>query len=223
MISDPQALNRQQTKVREALTGASPHQEAIRLCLEQNARLHSARGSASTQWSLEDEILDDLSEELFRRIPANEEHSIVWCIWHLARIEDTAMNFLVGNRLPVFDQGAWLKSLGVTFQDAGNEMRLEQVAILSNEIDLQALRGYRAAVGQRSQEIIAGLTEEDLNRKVNPAHIRQVLEAGAIRPESSYITEYWGKRDIRGLLLMPATRHNIVHLNEAARLKKKRG
>ena len=33
---------------------------------------------------------------------------------------------------------------------------------------------------------------------------------------------YWSKRDIAGLLLMPATRHNIVHLNEALRIKKKR-
>jgi hypothetical protein len=44
---------------------------------------------------------------------------------------------------------------------------------------------------------------------------RAVLEA------ASDITDYWGKRTIAGLLLMPATRHNLVHLNEALRLKQK--
>lgn len=222
MITDPKALNKQQTVLREALKGAVNHEQAIQLCLEQNARLHSAKVTPITIWSFEDEILNDLSEDLFRRIPANEEHSIVWCIWHLARIEDTAMNFLVAGNQPIFEQNDWFERMGVPFRDAGNEMSAEDTINLSTRIDLQALRAYRVAVGRRTQEIIAGLTSEDIKHKVDPERIQQVLEAGAIKAESSYITDYWGKRDIRGLLLMPATRHNIVHLNEAVRLKKKR-
>jgi len=222
MITDPKALNKQQTVLREALNGAVNHQQAIQLCLEQNARLHSANVTQITTWSFEDEILNELSEDLFRRIPSNEEHSIVWCIWHLARIEDTAMNFLVAGSQPIFEQNDWFEWMGVSFRDAGNEMSAEDMINLSTGIDLQALRAYRAAVGCRSQEIITGLTLEDIKHKVDPERIQRVLEAGAIKPESSYITDYWGKRDISGLLLMPATRHNIVHLNEAVRLKKKR-
>lgn len=223
MISDPRALNRQQTIVREALKGATTHNQAIQLCLNQHAMLHSAKVSPTDLWSYEDEVLDDLTEELFRRIPENEEHSIVWCIWHLARIEDTAMNFLVAGSPPVFEQDKWFKQMRVPFRDAGNEMPSQDIARLSVEIDLDALRAYRVAVGRRTQGIIAGLTaEEALKQKVDPTRIQQVLGAGAIKPESGYITDYWSKRDIRGLLLMPATRHNIVHLNEAARLKKKR-
>jgi hypothetical protein len=222
MISDPKALNKQQTVVREALKGAIPHEQAIQLCLEQNAMLHSGKVTEKACWSFEDEVLYDLSEETFRRIPSNEEHSIVWCIWHLARIEDTAMNFLVAGNLPVFEQGQWFEQMGVPFRDAGNEMSAEDITRLSAEINLEALRAYRVAVGHRTQEIIARLTVEDIQQKVDPNRIQQVLEAGAIKPESGYITDYWSKRDIRGLLLMPATRHNIVHLNEAARLKKKR-
>jgi hypothetical protein len=221
MISDPKALNKQQTVVREALKGAVNHAHAIRLCLEQNARLHSAKVAQITTWSFEDEVLNNLSDDLFRRIPANEEHSIVWCIWHLARIEDTAMNFIVAGSPPVFEQEVWFKRLGVPYRDAGNEMSVKDIIRLSASIDLQALRAYRVAVGRRTQEIIAGLTSVELQQKVDPVRIQRVLEAGAIKPEARYITDYWVKRDIRGLLLMPATRHNIVHLNEAVRLKKK--
>lgn len=221
MISDPKALNRQQTVVREALKGATTHEQAIQLCLEQNAMLHSAKVTKTDSWSFEDEVLDDLPEETFRRIPSNEDHSIAWCIWHLARIEDTAMNFLVAGSLSVFEQDQWFEKMGVPFQDSGNEMSVNEIAKLNAELNLEALRAYRVAVGRQTQEIIARLTAKDLKQKVEAARIQQVLDAGAIKPEARYITDYWSKRDIRGLLLMPATRHNIVHLNEAARLKRK--
>jgi hypothetical protein len=222
MVTDPKTLNRQQTKLREALEGALPFDHAIRLCLQQHTALHSAQISSNQIWSFEDEILDDLSTEIFRRIPRNEEHSIVWCIWHLARIEDTAMNMLVAGNPPAFEQGNWFERLGVPFRDVGNEMSAEEIELLSATIDLQALRTYRAAVGSQTQAIIAGLTAKYLKQKVEPDRIQQVLKTCMVRPEASYITDYWSKRDITGLLLMPATRHNIVHLNEAARLKKKR-
>jgi hypothetical protein len=35
------------------------------------------------------------------------------------------------------------------------------------------------------------------------------------------VLEYWGGLTYAGLLLMPPTRHNFIHLNEALRVKKK--
>ena len=222
MIADPKALNRQQTALRQALEGATDPAQALQLCCYHHTLLHSAKINLKENWSYEDEILDDLSEPQFRRIPSNEEHSIVWCLWHLARIEDTAMNLLIAGTPSVFEQDEWFTRLGVPFYDSGNEMTAHEIARLSAEIDLAALRDYRAAVGTRTQAIIAGLGEADLHRKVDPRRIQRVLEAGFLRPEARGIADYWSKRDFTGLLLMPATRHNIVHLNEAARLKKKR-
>jgi hypothetical protein len=48
------------------------------------------------------------------------------------------------------------------------------------------------------------------------------MESGALVESAHGIAEYWSKRDIAGLLLMPATRHNLVHLNEALNLKRRR-
>ena len=222
MIDNPKSLNTQQTVLRQALESGFDHEQAIQLCLQQHALLHSAKISSQRIWSWEDEILDDLTEPLFRRIPKNEEHSIAWCIWHLARIEDTAMNLLIAGSHSVFEQSDWPVRLNVPFRDAGNEMQPNEMSQLNAEINLQALRDYRAAVGSRTQAIIAGLSPEDLKKKVAPARIQRVLDMGFIRPESQGITDYWSKRNIAGLLLMPATRHNITHLNESNRLKKKR-
>ena len=48
------------------------------------------------------------------------------------------------------------------------------------------------------------------------------MTEGAVVEEARDLIDYWGKRTIAGLLLMPATRHNLVHLNEALRLKRRR-
>jgi len=222
-------LLHQQTELRRVMTSSGGFDEAMQLFFEQHASLHTAQirttessKDLSENWSFEDAILDELSEAKFRRIPENCEHSIVWCIWHLARIEDTAVNILVANASQVFYQGDWQTQLGVSFRDCGNEMSAEEMQILSQEVDLQALRAYRSAVGVRTQEVVSQLQPADLKRKVEAAHIQRVLDEGAILEAARGVTDYWSRRDIAGLLLMPASRHNLIHLGEALQLKQRK-
>ena len=77
-------------------------------------------------------------------------------------------------------------------------------------------------VGRRTREIVAGLGPERLNQKVDPTRLDRVMAEGALIPAATGIRDYWSKRDIAGLLLMPATRHSLVHLNEALSLKRRR-
>ena len=95
------------------------------------------------------------------------------------------------------------------------------IAYLCERIDILALRDYRAAVGQKTQEIVKSLPPQQLKEKVNPERIHQVMVQGALVDAAQGIADYWSKRNIAGLLLMPATRHNLVHLNEAYRIKNK--
>lgn len=222
-------LLRQQTELRRVMTSGGRFDEAMQLFFEQHASLHTAQirtqksGNRLTEfWSFEDAILDELSESHFRRIPENCEHSIAWCIWHLARIEDVAMNILVADSPQVFTQAGWRERLGVPFHDCGNEMDDGNLLALSMEIDLQALRDYRAAVGFRTRQIVVQLKKTDLKEKVDPIRIQRVLDEGAILEASRGITDYWSRRDIAGLLLMPASRHNLVHLGEALQLKQRK-
>ena len=215
-------LNKQQTVLRQYLTESDQYDEAIQFFLTHHAKLHSAKMAKMELWSFEDAIFEDMTEAQIRRIPDHCEHSIAWCIWHLARIEDTAMNLLVAGSSQIAHQNNWFKKLNVTFRDCGNEMSPESMIHLSETIDVEALRAYRIAVGRRTQEIVKGLSPEDLQTKVDPARLQRVMDEGVLREESSGIRDYWGKRTISGILLMPATRHNIVHLNEALNLKRRK-
>jgi hypothetical protein len=58
-------------------------------------------------------------------------------------------------------------------------------------------------------------------QKVSPARLQRLLDDGSVPPEAMGLIEYWGNLTIAGLLLMPPTRHCLVHLNEALKVKKK--
>jgi hypothetical protein len=215
-------LNRQQTELRRIMMGFDQHDKAIRLFLHQHAMLHSAQMAQTEPWSFEDAILDDMTEERIRRIPQNCEHSVAWCIWHTARIEDVAMNLLVAGRPQILHRDKWLERMKMTVGDTGNAMDEQSMAALSATIDVDALRAYRLAVGRGTREIVQQLGPETLKQKVEPSRLQQVLDEGAVVEAARGIVDYWSRRNIAGLLLMPATRHHLTHLNEAYRLKRRR-
>ena len=185
----------------------------------QNAMCHAAADGGTAPYSFEDDLWQGLEEAQARRIPPKGEHSIAWVMWHAARCEDICMAMLVAGAPQALD-ASWQRALKIPWRDTGNAMDPATMAAFSATIDLVALRGYRAAVGRQTQAILAHLAPPALKEKVSPERIQQVKDCGAVDPASEWLTSYWGNRIIAGLILMPATRHLIVHLNEAMKLKK---
>jgi hypothetical protein len=213
--------NKRQTELRKILTSFEQHEKAIKLFLSQHAALHAAQMARTEPWSFEDWVMNDVNEEGIRTIPPGGNHSVAWLIWHIARIEDVAMNMLVAGQAQCLHRDGWFERMKATAQDTGNAMSAEGVSNLSAAIDIGELRAYRLAVGRRTREIVQQLEPEDLKRKVNPVHLQQVLDEGAVVMQAQGLIDYWNKRDVAGLLLMPPTRHGFVHLNEALRIKRK--
>lgn len=212
---------KRQTDLRRVLSSGQ-HEEAIEMFLSQHAVLHSAKMVGTDAWSFEDEVLDDMAEEQIRRVPRSCGHSVAWIIWHIARCEDITMNLLVAGSPQVLNQDDWLGRIEAPICHTGNEMDVASVAHFGDAVDIAALRAYRVAVGRRTREIVQQLGPGDLKRKVDPARLQRVWDEGAVIEAAGYIVDYWGKRDVAGLLLMPASRHLIVHLNEALKLKRRR-
>jgi hypothetical protein len=197
-------------------------QAAIGQFLIQHAMVHSRPVSRMDVWSFEDELWQGLTEKDFHTIPPKGEHSIAWILFHMARIEDITMNMLVAGSPQLYTKENWGKKLKSTIHHSANRMSDASVVDLSASLDLKALREYRLSVGRRTRAIVKKLKKmEELTSKVDPARIKQVQAEGAVIPEALGIVDYWGSRTIAGLLLMPPTRHNFTHLNEARRLKQK--
>ena len=194
---------------------------AIPLFLEQHAMVHSAKVTKSKLWSFEDELLDDMSEWEMRLLPEGGEHSIAWILFHLSRMEDITMNLLVAGTPQLFARDDWAGKMNVSIRHSANKMGEQSVAELSASIDLRCLLQYRTDIARRTRQIVKKIQADDLQRKVDPAHIEMLLREGAVTPEAIEIADYWSKKTISGLLLMPPTRHCILHLNEGMRIKER--
>ena len=183
--------------------------------------VHSSAVSASPTPTYADEALSGLSDAALRAIPPGCEHSIAWIYWHIARIEDVTMNMLLANREQVFTSGKWQAKLNIAVTDTGNLMPLDKVAQLGELIDIPALKDYRDTVGRRTRENVQALDPAQWKRKVDPARISRLVPKGAVAAHATGVLDYWGGLTYAGLLLMPPTRHNLIHLNEILRMKSK--
>lgn len=212
--------NSGQQILRRALS-SKDYSVAVEQFLIQHAMVHSKKISRLGVWSFEDELWEGLNEDDFRAIPPKGEHSIAWIIFHIARIEDITMNILVAGTTQVYKRDKWVKKLKSTIHHSANKMDDDSVELLSASLDMAALREYRFSVGKRTREIVRKIQPVELNQKVEPIRLEKLLKEGAMIEEAMEIIDYWSKRTIAGLLLMPPTRHNILHLNEAMRIKQK--
>lgn len=213
--------NEQQQVFQNALLREHDHARAIVLFLAQHAATHAAGMAPSGLWSFADEALVGLDEAAMRHIPPDGEHSIAWILWHLARIEDVTMNLLVAGSPQIFSRDGWSERLKAGIRHTGNAMEVESVARLGQTVDIEALQAYRMAVGRRTREIARQLEPQQLKQKVDPARLQTICAQGAVLAGAGEIVTYWGGRTIAGLLLMPPTRHNFLHLNEALRIRQK--
>ncbi len=221
MESSRKAWNKQQTEFSEILLSFDQHDKAISLFLGQHAKLHSSAMTDSEAWSFEDEIMDDLSDQTARLVPINEEHSIAWLLWHIARIEDVTMNLLVAGKSQILHQENWLDRMRISIVNTGNGMETKELVYLSETIDIESLRAYRLSVGRQTRKIVLDLDPDELKEMVDQSRLRRVKAERAVLENSTGLIDYWGRKNIAGLLLMPPTRHCFVHLNEAARVKKR--
>lgn len=214
--------NPKQAQLKALIADAGKFSEAIKLCLQLHGIVHTADISNNLEASYYDEIMSGLTKEAFTIMPTVKDVTVAWNLWHITRIEDITSNILIQEGEQVLNEN-WHNRLGVAETDTGNAMTDEEILSLSNAIDMGELSNYRKAVGARTRSIIEGLTSADLTRKVRPEGIARILEEGGVtkHPDSLWLLDFWGRKNVAGILLMPITRHQIGHLNDSMKLKKK--
>ncbi len=211
----------QQTNLRQLLGAKSHFEEAIQLFLQQHAAVHTAEISGCQSWSLQDEVLDGLSDEQIRAVPRSGENSIAWLLWHTTRIEDMTLNCLVFEQPQVINSSDWDSRLGLPSQDVGASMDAGQVAALSASISVGALIEYRAAVGRSTRQGVLSLHPEQLKEVVPDSSIQKFVDEGSISQPGRWLYEYYLGRSKGFFLTRTATSHNFIHLMEARRIRAK--
>jgi hypothetical protein len=165
---------------------------------------------------LSDPAIAKLTESQMRGRPQAGVNTVMWLLWHMARVEDVGVNRFVVDEAQVLDDG-WLERLGVERRDVGTGMNDLEVDELSAHIDLEGLRGYWDAVTRRTPQVVQSLRGSDLETLVPAARVKHVAVAeGAVAPGAEWLTEFWaGKRTRAWILAQTPLLHVYGHYFEA--------
>src|SRR5262249_28964607 len=160
-------------------------------------------------------LLTSLPEAQLRGRPHPGVNTIVWLLWHSARIEDLAVNRFLADSPQVLDE--WRDRPRGARLALGTGMTDTEVDALSARIDFAALRGYWDAVTARTLGLTGSLRSSDLEAVVPGARVKSVVQAErAVAPGVEWLTEFWaGGRTRAWVLAQTALLHPYRHYYQA--------
>jgi hypothetical protein len=221
MINVSKGWNEKQKKINVLLPDQKTFAKGIDLLLEMHSLLHDKKVYKITTETYYDDLWENLKDETCRII-SKKETSILWDIWHISRIEDIVSNILIGRKETVFNKEIQTK-LNIKIKDTGNAMTYSEIESLNKDINIKGLREYRIKVGKSTQKIIKSMEFSDIKRKVEKEQLEKIKQSGGVidDPKSIWLLDFWGRKNMLGLINMPITRHQIVHLNDCFKIKQR--
>ena len=170
----------------------------------------------------------ELKREDFDSIPfisADGYHSktIAYSLWHVFRIEDICAHTLVAGDGQVLFDGGYKERTGSPIITTGNELFKEEIAEFSRKLDLDELYSYMSDVKKSTEKILKSLSFEDAKRKISDDRRKELESLGVVSEDESaiWLIDYWCKKDVRGLIQMPFSRHWIMHIEACERIRRK--
>jgi len=219
---DLKPWNNEIKQLREIILKPDRIEESRRLSLSLHAMVHSSIMSGIDKKTFEDELWEELDENTFRTSKNEKGRTIAYGIWHSTRIEDITMNLLVAGDKQIFNRENWKERLNSKIADTGNAMSENEIMEFSKVVNMQELKNYRIQVGRRTRDIIKNLSTVDMKRKFDKYRLQRILDEGAVLDveASNWLIDFWERKNVSGIILMPVTRHQVVHINESLSAKK---
>ncbi|HHV30403.1 phage head-tail adapter protein [Acetivibrio mesophilus] len=170
----------------------------------------------------------ELEEKDYYAIPfinADGYHSktIAYSLWHIFRIEDIVVHTLIKNDRQVFFEVNYQKRMNSPIITTGNELLKEQISEFSKCLSLDVLYEYIIAVKTSTDEWLKLIDYTELKRKFGDEDKRRIHELNVVSSDEKaiWLIDYWCNKDVKGLIQMPLSRHWIMHVEAAIRIKNK--
>jgi hypothetical protein len=211
-----------QNNIKKLLTKEETFNEGIQLLLNNHSKLHDQKVYKNKEITIYDTLWKDLKNETCKII-TNKGTSILWDIWHMTRIEDIVANIIIGDTDEVLTDEIQ-KKLNIKIKDTGNSMTKDEIELLNKNINIKALNEYRIKVGKQTSKIIKKLKYSDMKRKAERKQLDKIMKTGGLLEDknSKWLLDFWGNKNILGLLMLPITSHQTTyHLNGCFSVKEK--
>jgi hypothetical protein len=181
--------------------------------IAQHARAHTA-GVGQPDFSNQDLILRDLTDEHLRARPHPSLNSMAWLFWHMTRAEDVGINLVIAQRPQVLDESDWATRLDVSLRDIATGMTDLEVTEFSQQVNIASLLAYRAAVGGQTQAILGDLQPEVLDEKIDSNLIQQIQDAGAYGSNAEWVPQRWLGKPKGFTLMHTVLAHTFFHIGQ---------
>jgi len=217
----PDDWTNKQNNLKKLLSRENTFDDGIKLLLSMHSILHDKKVYKNNEDTIYNILWKNLGNETCKII-TNKGTSILWDIWHITRIEDIVANNIIGNSEEVLT-GEMQEKLNIRIRDTGNAMGKDEIELLNKNVNINVLNEYRIKVGIKTSKIIRGLKYSDMKRKPDKKQLDKIMKNGGLLEEESskWLLDYWGNKDILGLIMMPITRHQTMHLNDCFSIKEK--
>ena len=218
MISSVKEWNETIKKLKGIILKESYADEVSEMMVSLHQFVHTASVFSASSDTYEDELWRRCDTGIATRFTRAKMYSIAWHLWHSARVEDIAVSHFLCTDREVHVDTDFRSRLGIPFHHTGNSMEHEDMEVFNANIDIEQLRSYRNAVGTKTREALTRLTTVDLKRKVDSKSLETIRGTGSVAEEDTWLLDFWGKKNVAGIVTMPLTRHVLVHLNSSFRL-----
>lgn len=216
-------INTEIKEIKELFKKPVTFEDGKKRFLSFHSNLYKSEMSGVKGPTFEDLLWENLPETVARESVNSKGRTILYGIWHSTRIEDMTMNILVKRDDQIYKSGNFKEKIKAGIDHTGNSLSKDGILELSGQININALNNYRIEVGRRTQQTVRSLNFSDLKRKILPENIERIRLEGGVDdvPSANWLLDFWGNKTVEGILMMPAARHQIVHLNESFKAKKK--
>lgn len=113
------------------------------------------------------EKLDGLTDAELRWQATLDSNTIVWLVWHMARVEDNWINGVVAGGDSVWDSGGWAAKTGVPTEGNGYNSTADQVRALP-EVAVSDLLDYYDDVREATFGVIDRMIPVDVANVYSP-------------------------------------------------------
>lgn len=170
----------------------------------------------------------ELTKEDFCAIPfinAKGYHSktIAYSLWHIFRIEDIVVNSLICGEDEVLFRGSYALKMNSPIITTGNELKGTEIAEFSQKLEIDILYQYIEAVMEKTNDWLLSIEYSSLKKGFYESDKERLRKLAVVSNDEDaiWLIDYWCDKDIKGLIKMPLSRHWIMHVEAALRIKNK--
>ena len=161
-----------------------------------------------------DYLINNLLADDYTKRPIKRLKTIAYYIYHLNRIEDITLNTLILNEPQIFYQKNYQLLINSKISTTGNELKENELIDFSKNLNIDKLILYAKEVFCKTNKYLKQITYTESKIKVKPLYRENLLRLKSVSSDENaiWLIDYWCKKDQQGLILMPFTRHQFMHL-----------